>query len=143
MDSEVILTNDGDYKEIVGNTDEGEPKKLPLLRCGRCRRRKKDSLFRKDKKLCKECERARNASKRYGLNRDEYKESKKIRFCQCCNRKFAKGRKRVIDHCHTTEKFRGVICNSCNIILGHSKDSTEILKRVIEYLNKAEIGGIE
>ena len=40
------------------------------------------------------------------------------------------------DHCHTTHKFRGWICHSCNIALGMFKDNIDTLKRSITYLEK-------
>lgn len=40
------------------------------------------------------------------------------------------------DHCHTTGKFRGWICNSCNAALGHVRDDVGRLHKMIVYLNK-------
>lgn len=40
-----------------------------------------------------------------------------------------------IDHCHTTGKVRGLLCNNCNRGLGHFKDSKEILMKAKEYLD--------
>jgi len=45
--------------------------------------------------------------------------------------------KSCIDHCHTTNKVRGILCDSCNVGLGHFKDSTEILTKAINYLEEA------
>tara|TARA_R110000868_G_scaffold410506_1_gene698909 strand:- start:165 stop:701 length:537 start_codon:yes stop_codon:yes gene_type:complete len=42
----------------------------------------------------------------------------------------------VIDHCHTTNKIRNVICNKCNTAIGFFKDSKENMLRGIDYLNK-------
>lgn len=39
-----------------------------------------------------------------------------------------------IDHCHTTGEVRGLLCQTCNIGLGHFKDSTKLLKSAIRYL---------
>lgn len=38
------------------------------------------------------------------------------------------------DHCHTTNKVRGVLCHRCNVALGHVRDSIPVLGRMIEYL---------
>jgi hypothetical protein len=38
------------------------------------------------------------------------------------------------DHDHKTKKFRGVLCNFCNNMLGMAKDNPETLRRGIEYL---------
>jgi len=39
-----------------------------------------------------------------------------------------------IDHCHNTNKVRGILCSSCNMGLGLFKDDTEVLKSAIKYL---------
>jgi hypothetical protein len=42
----------------------------------------------------------------------------------------------VIDHCHTSKEVRGILCWSCNVALGHFKDSEEKIKKAFEYLCK-------
>lgn len=39
-----------------------------------------------------------------------------------------------VDHCHKTGKVRGILCNSCNSMLGYAKDNLFILENAIEYL---------
>lgn len=39
-----------------------------------------------------------------------------------------------IDHCHTTNVVRGLLCNGCNLGLGHFKDSPDRLSSAITYL---------
>jgi hypothetical protein len=39
-----------------------------------------------------------------------------------------------VDHCHTTGKVRGLLCNHCNSMLGQAKDNIETLLAGIEYL---------
>lgn len=39
-----------------------------------------------------------------------------------------------IDHCHTTERVRGLLCSQCNRGIGQLRDSVEILNRAINYL---------
>jgi hypothetical protein len=41
-----------------------------------------------------------------------------------------------IDHCHTSGKVRGLLCDSCNWALGHAKDSPAILRRLMAYLHR-------
>ena len=56
--------------------------------------------------------------------------------CKICNVKFSKSTA-CVDHCHTTNKVRGLLCRLCNIGLGHFKDNTEILTNAITYLEEA------
>lgn len=41
-----------------------------------------------------------------------------------------------IDHCHRTNKIRGLLCMNCNLALGMLSDDKEILKNAILYLEK-------
>lgn len=41
-----------------------------------------------------------------------------------------------IDHCHTTNTFRGLLCHQCNIGLGNFKDNPELLVKAIAYLKE-------
>lgn len=54
--------------------------------------------------------------------------------CAICKTPLLEGYKTHIDHCHTTGKIRGLLCNSCNRGLGFFKDSIPNLKQAIEYL---------
>lgn len=42
----------------------------------------------------------------------------------------------VIDHKHTTKKFRGHLCHNCNRGIGNFKEDIERLWRAIEYLSE-------
>jgi hypothetical protein len=41
-----------------------------------------------------------------------------------------------VDHCHTTNKVRGILCGNCNTALGKLGDSVESIKKVLQYLEK-------
>lgn len=70
---------------------------------------------------------------KYNLSEDEYRlvEQESNGRCRICNNK----RKLFIDHDHSTGKFRGLICNQCNTILGMAGDSVATLQNCIKYLN--------
>lgn len=58
--------------------------------------------------------------------------------CAICHTKFVENDFKLssrIDHDHNTGSFRGLLCNSCNVALGHFKDSVENLQRAIIYLS--------
>jgi hypothetical protein len=50
--------------------------------------------------------------------------------CPICGR----GGRICFDHSHATKRFRGWLCNSCNLILGHAKDDPELLRNLASYL---------
>lgn len=49
----------------------------------------------------------------------------------------------VFDHCHTTGKFRGWLCDRCNRTLGQVKDSAELLLMMMEYLKSGGFGHVK
>lgn len=44
----------------------------------------------------------------------------------------------AVDHCHTTNKIRGLLCSNCNIGLGQFKDDIILLKNAITYLEESQ-----
>ena len=53
--------------------------------------------------------------------------------CAICKNDLDMGKKTCIDHCHNSKKVRGILCWSCNVGLGHFKDSPELLKQAAVY----------
>jgi hypothetical protein len=56
--------------------------------------------------------------------------------CAICRRPldFNGGRQTHIDHCHSTNKFRGFLCLTCNTGLGKFRDDPVLLRRAEKYL---------
>lgn len=73
----------------------------------------------------------RRRNKLYGVNISEIEE-KQNRLCAICKKK----KILVADHCHESNKFRGLLCNDCNLGLGRFYDSIDNLKSAIKYLRK-------
>lgn len=76
----------------------------------------------------------------YNLSLSVYKElySKQEGCCACCGKHESTLSKKLgVDHCHTTGKIRGLLCNICNLALGYAKDDVRILANMIEYLKNA------
>lgn len=69
---------------------------------------------------------------------NKIKPNMKIWTCPICKKTTIPGltSKVVCDHNHKTGHPRAWICDSCNTGLGRFKDSTELLKNAIDYLNE-------
>jgi hypothetical protein len=72
--------------------------------------------------------------RKFNLSETEYQELMNHDSCQVCGRDITE--KKCIDHCHTTEKIRGVLCNNCNTALGLVGDNVQILSKLIQYLEQ-------
>jgi len=72
----------------------------------------------------------------YGISLEEYEQMRKNQNdkCLCCGRIPARGL--VVDHCHTTNKVRGLLCNNCNCALGQVFDRTDWAMKLMKYLVK-------
>jgi len=68
---------------------------------------------------------------KFKLSEEQYDALMTNTHCQICQVPLTK---KCIDHCHTTGKIRGVLCNNCNCALGLVKDNTDTLKTMINYL---------
>ena len=43
-----------------------------------------------------------------------------------------------VDHCHKTKKVRGLLCKTCNLLLGHAKEDINKLFKAIDYLKERQ-----
>ena len=59
--------------------------------------------------------------------------------CAICNKTPEENKKRLaVDHCHKTNKIRGLLCSLCNTALGALKDDIELLDKAKEYLLRSK-----
>jgi len=116
--------------------------------CSRCKVEKPTDRFSKRngrplglQSKCKDCEREvrmkyyrphDTTRRKLGITEDQYDALMTTTHCQICQVPLVK---KCIDHCHTTNKVRGVLCNNCNTALGLVGDNLDTLARMIEYLN--------
>ena len=59
----------------------------------------------------------------------------KLGVCDCCGRKPIKW---CLDHDHTTNLFRGWVCEPCNTGIGILGDNIEGIQKALDYLKKSE-----
>ena len=84
-------------------------------------------------------ERRHNLKKAYGLTIDDYNLllDKQQKRCALCRRLQSQFKKRfAVDHDHTTNKNRGLLCQDCNTGLGLLQDNPRLLRKAAEYIKE-------
>ena len=74
--------------------------------------------------------------RKFKLSTEQYADLMAVEACQVCGQDF--GDKKCIDHCHATEKIRGVLCHKCNTALGLVGDNVQVLSKLIRYLEQSK-----
>lgn len=81
--------------------------------------------------------------KSYGLSESEYDAINATQggLCAICGgtnkpRRGEEPHRLYVDHNHTTEEVRGLLCDRCNKVLGMTEDSQDLLLKLLEYLRK-------
>lgn len=103
----------------------------------------------KDPEACKAYRRAyynrnseaykwRNIKNTFGLSKEDYLNIlvEQDNKCKLCEKPFQglNGRDVHVDHCHETNKVRGILCMPCNVALGMLGDNEEGLTRALNYV---------
>jgi hypothetical protein len=122
----------------------------PCLRCGGTRGPKYAR-----KRHCGKCDRVvkkegrdrahrSRVSKTYGIPIDGYDKLYEAQggCCYICQRATGKSRRLAVDHDHSCcpelpacgKCVRGLLCGTCNKMVGHSRDQAEFFDRAAEYL---------
>jgi len=98
------------------------------------KRNKKWSEENPDKLPTLQEKRAYTRKKKYGVSEEDYEQMLIIQnnSCAICNKEIAW--EAAVDHCHITNKVRGLLCRNCNLGLGGFKDNVEIIRKAIEYV---------
>lgn len=88
-----------------------------------------------------EKQRTNNLKSHYGITIEQYDElyKKQGGTCAVCGwvpTNIGRYGKLCVDHSHTTNKVRGLLCHKCNLMLGKADDSIDKLQKAIAYLEK-------
>jgi hypothetical protein len=79
--------------------------------------------------------------KRFGISFDDYSRmcSRQHGKCAICCAPPGNGRSKRflhVDHDHKTGEVRGLLCNSCNLMIGMARDRADVLKAAAQYLDR-------
>lgn len=89
--------------------------------------------------------RYKNIKRNYGLSKEEFcfLEQEQNGKCAICDKEETyidfrtnKIKNLAIDHCHDTGQVRGLLCKKCNTAIGLLGDSSLIVKKALQYLEK-------
>lgn len=103
--------------------------------CKECNIKQRKRWYQKNKEKVKDT----HYKYKFGITSEQYdnKLLKQNFCCAICEKHMAYNKRRlVVDHCHTTNKVRALLCDNCNVLLGHAKDSVEVLQKAISYLKE-------
>ena len=124
-----VFLRNGFY--VIGHPDM-------IVQCNKCNKWKPQTNFqlshpdsfgrRKISHICRVCKNYQ-AKVIYEIKKQKHLLPKPEK-CEVC---FATDRKLEIDHCHTTNKFRGWLCHTCNTASGRFGDNIETIKRLLDY----------
>lgn len=93
-----------------------------------------------DPEIVKAQERAGKLRRAYGITVEEYEEllDRQDGVCAICKGTNVDSRRLHVDHCHRTNKVRGLLCFRCNTLLGAGNDDVDLLQAAAEYLEITE-----
>jgi hypothetical protein len=99
----------------------------------------REKFLRKDREYyqrTKEYKKWEDVKRIYGITKEQFDLMFKDQngLCAICSCDISKQWILNIDHCHKTGKVRGLLCNRCNVGLGSFKDSVDLLKIAMAYL---------
>jgi hypothetical protein len=135
-----------------------------MKRCTRCKKRKRLKNFPTHRQTkdghdswCRSCknkytlayrhlhldavrqkDRGRGRQLRYGISKTDFlsllvAQDHKCAICDCS---LVGDRNQNLDHDHETRQIRAILCNKCNLGLGHFRDNSTFLLRASNYVKK-------
>lgn len=75
-----------------------------------------------------------NRKRKFGISGEQYDQMLVDQNNQCAICKKEIGREAAVDHCHNTNKVRGLLCRKCNLGLGGFRDNVDTIRKAIEYV---------
>jgi len=112
------------------------------------RKEQQQKWYKKARKSKQYINKTRNQQlmKRYGITLEDYNSmfSDQEGKCAVCGKHQTElKRSLAVDHCHSTDTVRGLLCRNCNTAIGMLNDDIENLRCAILYLNRFQVANLE
>lgn len=106
--------------------------------CKPCQNKKTVEYQRANKEKIQPKLKKYSLKRRYNITEDFYNDLlvNQNNVCAICKKECSTGRSLAVDHCHSTNVIRGLLCSNCNVGLGKFKDDIDLLKGAIKYLER-------
>lgn len=129
------LGNENKFRTRKYTTMAGETRTTLRTQCKVCEAQ--DITERRKDPRLKRQELGTHLQSTYGISLEEYESyvDRQGGVCKIC-KQVPPRQRLVVDHCHSTREFRGLLCHNCNLMLGLAYDNPETLQRASDYLNE-------
>lgn len=75
---------------------------------------------------------------KYGVTPQQVTELKRKQDYKCAICRSELPQEFVVDHSHVSGEVRGLLCRSCNLVIGWAKDSSSICESASQYLKNQQ-----
>lgn len=105
--------------------------------CKPCHNYSSNKWFRENRHKGIEVRKNAHLKRTYGISLLDYESMLKKQggSCAICKNNDT-NRKLAVDHCHKTNKIRGLLCGKCNRAIGMLDDNLENAKNLVEYIKQ-------
>ena len=126
-----------DLSEFHNSSTSSDGKKAA---CKSCRNSESKEWNLENKERKSETNRWWSKKNKYSISKEEYLSilESQNELCAICGKHYTDSLygHLYVDHCHSSGKVRGLLCNHCNTLLGMAKDSLDILDKARQYLSR-------
>lgn len=127
--------------DLFSKTREGKYGPVFRANCKECQAARALEWFRDNRERSIATARRTHLRKAYGITVEEYDAmlEEQGHRCGICGEPESamlagKVKSLAVDHCHNSDRVRGLLCNNCNRAIGLLKDDVDVLRKAIVYL---------
>lgn len=134
-----VCTKCKNIKDLEHFSSDSSKKDGKHPNCKECHYLQMSSYKKQNRKIDPNKYKHRKLKERYGISLKEYEKllEKQKHKCLICEKHKSKFNIALaVDHCHKTNKIRGLLCFNCNTKVGHVETNPEIYLKINSYLNE-------